>query len=298
MERPGRETSRLQNDVTRRIDDFQRRGVLIPKMADHYKKAIQKARGNPIKFKVFLKQVQEDLDRLDNEATPVPPQISPTSSTLSSGTSASVSAFTEIASAVTSNASSSLLKSSVASGFSRPELRPSAAAEKRGSGPPVRRKSELEQAFSQRSLRSVGQGTTSGNNVSSVTQPSTQRHAPEPRKPLRMIMETTDNDSDVGDDQMQELFVEMCFFARLGYVQPPCCLRCTYKEALMDKNENMHCSRWVIWRKDTRILLHPLEMQGNLLMVQCRAARKLLAGEIVNGYRWSPERQEIYSIGS
>eukprot|EP00535_Pseudo-nitzschia_heimii_P003296 CAMPEP_0197180532 /NCGR_PEP_ID=MMETSP1423-20130617/5110_1 /TAXON_ID=476441 /ORGANISM="Pseudo-nitzschia heimii, Strain UNC1101" /LENGTH=229 /DNA_ID=CAMNT_0042630621 /DNA_START=105 /DNA_END=790 /DNA_ORIENTATION=+ len=28
-----------------------------------------------------------------------------------------------------------------------------------------------------------------------------------------------------------ELFVETCFFARLGFVQPPCCMSCTYKEA-------------------------------------------------------------------
>ena len=120
MERPGREISRLQSDVLRRIDDFQRRGILIPKMADHYKKAIQKARANPIKFKVFLKQMTEDLDRMDNDSGPPRSQGgSPTSSTFSSGTSTSASAFTEIASATSSNTSSVFLNKNTVPSLSR-----------------------------------------------------------------------------------------------------------------------------------------------------------------------------------
>jgi hypothetical protein len=64
---------------------------------------------------------------------------------------------------------------------------------------------------------------------------------------------------------VQQLFVEMCFFARLGFVQPPCCLQCTYKESILEKHlrsqhninpdgilvqPNRNCQRWVAWRKD------------------------------------------------
>ena len=113
-----------------------------------------------------------------------------------------------------------------------------------------------------------------------------------------MVVDVTDAATQIGDEQMQELFVEMCFFARLGYVQPPCCLRCTYREALKDGNAQSNCPRWVIWRKDTNQLLHPNQLEGNLLMVQCRAAGRLLAGKTIDGYTWSAERQEIYPDGS
>jgi hypothetical protein len=312
MERHGRETSRLQSDVMRRIDDFEKRGLLIPKMADHYKKAIQKARGNPIKFKVFLKQMMEDLDRMDNES--VPPQSqgggSPTSSTFSSGTSTSASAFTEIASATSSNTSSVFLNKNTSSHLSRPGVdKMGGNTDGAHSYLKPGNQTTQPQATSQTNhhhLRSVYQKKASSTlaeipenqqetnqNRNFVSQKN--RTVIHQQSPLIVNVESS---APVNDDQLQELFVEMCFFARLGYVQPPCCLRCTYREALMDKNENSNCSRWVIWRKDTSKLLHPHEMKDNLLMVQCRAARRLLGGQIVNGCKWSANRQEIHSIES
>jgi len=75
----------------------------------------------------------------------------------------------------------------------------------------------------------------------------------------------------------KELFVEMCFFARLGYVQPPCCLQCLYQEAMENTSTNHHCERWVVFRKDTTIPLHPDYLQENIAFVRCCTVRQLLA---------------------
>ena len=329
MDRKGRESGRLQSDLTRRLDDFQKRGLLSAKMTEHYKMNIVKVRQNPLKFKPFVEQVQKDLDRIEseNEETKAPPvtTASPTSSTFSSGTSASVSAFTEIASAVNSNASSVLLNKHPSSILSRSDLRKHTDSSENQRGADKHIKwgdnasktsgiSELAQAFERRnSLRPIDTkkvGKSSGafenrNNASengtttSAFQRLERKHggSSAPRS-SPMIVELQDAATQMGDEQMQELFVEMCFFARLGYVQPPCCLRCTYREALKDGNAQSHCPRWVIWRKDTTQLLHPHKLEGNLLMVQCRAAGRLLAGKKIEGYEWSIERQGVYSDGS
>jgi hypothetical protein len=121
--------------------------------------------------------------------------------------------------------------------------------------------------------------------------------------------------------QIQELFVEMCFFARLGFVQPPCCLQCTYRDcndtsptptnnqqqhhrhhhpvATSSNSNNKHhntarsCQRWVVWRKDANTLLHPNLLDGNVLIVQCQAAQRLLAGHQVDGCYWDAENKQV-----
>jgi hypothetical protein len=81
------------------------------------------------------------------------------------------------------------------------------------------------------------------------------------------------------EDTRKELFVEMCFFARLGYVQPPCCLHCLYQEAIeKSAKPNHNCERWVAFRKDTTIPLHPDFLAENIAFVRCHTVRKLLPG--------------------
>jgi hypothetical protein len=101
--------------------------------------------------------------------------------------------------------------------------------------------------------------------------------------------------ADFDEDQMKELFVEMCFFARLGFVQPPCCLQCTYRESIHKKDPKKACQRWVVWRKDVQQLLHPDRLDGNILIIKCHVARSLLAGENVDGREWDTERQVVFS---
>jgi hypothetical protein len=95
------------------------------------------------------------------------------------------------------------------------------------------------------------------------------------------------------EHQLQELFVEMCFFARLGFVQPPCCLQCTYRESIPKKTPKTDCQRWVVWRKDAEKLLHPNRLDGNILIIQCHVARSLLAGESVDGREWDTEQKQV-----
>ena len=315
MDRKHTGTGRLQSDVTRRLDDLEKRGLLSAKMTEHYKMTLVKARSNPVKFKLYAEQVQKDLDRISNEnqqGEPTPPQTSPTASTFSSGSSASVSAFTEIASAANSNASSAIGSKGPISVFSRASAANSQTSDKQsrwGDRSKVSARSELAQAMEKRGLRPGDTKKPLPKPVSESRNDAPEKHATETISGNRldqkshvapsrspMVMEV--HDTSVGEEQMQELFVEMCFFARLGYVQPPCCLRCTYREALKDGNVQSQCPRWVIWRKDTDQLLHPNQMEGNLLMVQCRAAGRLLAGKTIEGYAWSAERQEVCLDGS
>jgi len=80
------------------------------------------------------------------------------------------------------------------------------------------------------------------------------------------------------DTALQELFVEMCFFARLGLVQPPCCLPCAYAEAREPHAQNNDCcNNWVIWRRDANLPLHPETLGDNLVFVRCHAVRRLLS---------------------
>ena len=89
--------------------------------------------------------------------------------------------------------------------------------------------------------------------------------------------------------KIANLFVETCFFARLGFVQPPCCLQCTYRESMKEAEPLRSCSRWVIWRKDAKTILHPHHLAENAVAVQCHAARKLLAGELVDSHKWDKQ---------
>eukprot|EP00536_Pseudo-nitzschia_multiseries_P003672 jgi/Psemu1/186368/e_gw1.57.72.1 len=93
----------------------------------------------------------------------------------------------------------------------------------------------------------------------------------------------------LSEDSISELFVETCFFARLGFVQPPCCMACTYKEALKGNIPDLKCQRWVVWRKNAKKIFDPsnnTDMGDNAIIVQCQSARKLISGKIVEHYQW------------
>jgi hypothetical protein len=111
----------------------------------------------------------------------------------------------------------------------------------------------------------------------------------------------------LSNDQLQNLFVEMCFFARLGCVQPPSCLPCAYNQVCPDASETTHlsqistekqetkCTNLVVWRinANTSHLLHPDKLKGNLLVLTCCTARKLMNGESVQTMKWDGKNKKL-----
>eukprot|EP00980_Cylindrotheca_fusiformis_P007142 scaffold1501_cov130-Cylindrotheca_fusiformis.AAC.11 len=97
----------------------------------------------------------------------------------------------------------------------------------------------------------------------------------------------------LSEKEIADLFVETCFFARLGFIQPPCCMQCTYREALEKATANEKCGRWVIWRMDATKTLHPNQMGENTIAIKCHAARALLSGEHVDRYEWNKSRRHL-----
>ncbi|KAL3908338.1 MAG: hypothetical protein SGARI_003108 [Bacillariaceae sp.] len=90
----------------------------------------------------------------------------------------------------------------------------------------------------------------------------------------------------LSDDDIATLFAETCFFSRLGFVQPPCCMHCTYREAMQQAAPRLDCKRWVIWRRNANIALNPSNISENTIAVQCHTARKMIAGNVVESYKW------------
>ena len=131
------------------------------------------------------------------------------------------------------------------------------------------------------------------------------------RSPESLSGETT-------DAKLRDLFVEMCFFARLGFLQPPSCLRCAYSDARMAKAKGpdqqqeedddydgqgegekkwRHCARPIVWRKDATRPLHPEQLgEGGLLVLKCRMAEAWLRGDVRGGLRWDPKRRKLISV--
>ena len=95
------------------------------------------------------------------------------------------------------------------------------------------------------------------------------------------------------ENYLQELFCEMCFFARLGFVQPPSCLQCVYKESIQGIPADSNCARFVVWRKNARALLHPQQLEENIVLVECKAVRSLLEGKTVDAHQWDKERRQL-----
>ena len=101
------------------------------------------------------------------------------------------------------------------------------------------------------------------------------------------------------EDTIQACFVEMCFFARLGFIQPPCCLQCVYRESIENKAMNPNCSNLVVWRKDANATLHPNGLAGNLVLLHCHEVRKLTGQQGTNdalSVRWDVAKRELVPI--
>jgi len=123
---------------------------------------------------------------------------------------------------------------------------------------------------------------------------TTNRNVNEARRPT--IVPPRDLANILSEHAISELFVETCFFARLGFVQPPCCMSCTYREALKGNIPDMECQTWVIWRKNANQTFDPSNntvMSDNALVVQCHTARKLGCGKMVEGYQWGARQKML-----
>ena len=110
---------------------------------------------------------------------------------------------------------------------------------------------------------------------------------PSRKSKLPAITDPKSLKDDLSTEETEELFIQMCFFAKQGFIQPPCCLACTYNEAMNGAAPNTACSRWVVWRKDAKKQLRPGNLEDNLLVVRCSESRKLIEGRVATrGYRW------------
>eukprot|EP00956_Cyclotella_meneghiniana_P022825 scaffold43547_cov82-Cyclotella_meneghiniana.AAC.2 len=102
-----------------------------------------------------------------------------------------------------------------------------------------------------------------------------------------------------------DLFVTMCFFARLGFTQPPACLKCAYKSSGCGSNakkketitamttSNLKCYELVPWRIDANIPLHPDKLEGNVVFVTCNTARSLVNGDAYPSVRWDSKKKRL-----
>jgi len=88
------------------------------------------------------------------------------------------------------------------------------------------------------------------------------------------------------EEELGNMFVQTCFYARLGFIQPPCCLQCTYRESMKGATPNRQCGRWLIWRVDAKEVLEPSNLADNIIAVRCHAARKLLSGNLFESHKW------------
>ncbi len=126
-----------------------------------------------------------------------------------------------------------------------------------------------------------------------VTQPPLGNLTNRTQKKSEVIMQPKDLSKKISSDEVEELFVETCFYARLGFVQPPCCLQCTYRESLKDATPEPQCNRWVLWRQDAKHVLHPETLKENSIFVQCHVAKDLLAGKIVDSHKWDASKKVL-----
>lgn len=122
---------------------------------------------------------------------------------------------------------------------------------------------------------------------------------------VHKIDQSTASKFNLDSDQVSDLFVEMCFFARLGFLQPPCCLYCSFQQCPTNQKaadeiiqrETKQCHRYIIWRKDAKILLSRKSLAGNMLLIRCCDAQKLILGEEVlskeTAWRWDFTNQSM-----
>ncbi|KAL7475974.1 hypothetical protein ACHAW6_001865 [Cyclotella cf. meneghiniana] len=100
---------------------------------------------------------------------------------------------------------------------------------------------------------------------------------------------------DADNTTTADLFVTMCFFARLGFIQPPTCLKCAYRSSGCGANAHKKeltttslttCNNLVPWRVDASIPLHPDKLEGNVVFITCDTASSLVNGDAYPSIRW------------
>lgn len=113
---------------------------------------------------------------------------------------------------------------------------------------------------------------------------------------------------------MSDLFVTMCFFARLGFVQPPSCLKCAYRSSRKKKKKEEEdaigagvgiivdpetgslssCTELVPWRRDANVALHPDNgLEGNVVFLTCATAVSLVSGDAYPSIRWDARNRRL-----
>jgi hypothetical protein len=113
-----------------------------------------------------------------------------------------------------------------------------------------------------------------------------------------VIMDPSQLYNQVPTTLLQRWFCEMCFFARLGFLQPPCCLQCLHHEA-MHQGVHTHCQNMVLWRRNANHKLHPdtLHTPKLMLLVPCTAAKALTEGQVVqNDYYWDGKQRRLIQL--
>jgi hypothetical protein len=106
---------------------------------------------------------------------------------------------------------------------------------------------------------------------------------------------TSSTDPQHQQQSLKELFVEMCFYARLGYIQPPCCLQCAYQNSTQNAAATATCSRWVVWRRNAHEILHPDTLPDNIVFLPCSVAQSLLQSpnKTWDGYFWDSMQKQL-----
>lgn len=269
-------SSSMRNDaLVKRLAEYEARGWITRGDFHHYRELMQK-KG---KSEYYRKQIAKDLDVIASHQR----KSKSTGSVASSSVSGPASPTKSL-----SNSESPEL-------HSRPSL-----LRKSGSGS---RGAKQHVSWDEHTL---GNSEASASEFAAILEDDKENGASSSltTKKSSMILEPIDLWQGPGrltQTQLQELFVEMCFYARLGFVQPPCCLRCTYRDAMRNKQKvgpDLSCKRWVIWRKNAEYMLHPTGLDGNIIILQCHAARRLLVGDIVEGRQWDATRKQVVRSGA
>jgi len=82
------------------------------------------------------------------------------------------------------------------------------------------------------------------------------------------------------ENELEQAFVGMISFAKLGFMQAPSCLQCAYSSALKCQGsaindtkkfqETSLCQNLVVWRRDANILIQFSSLKGNAVVLRVR----------------------------
>lgn len=115
------------------------------------------------------------------------------------------------------------------------------------------------------------------------------------------ITDSIENDFKLDRNETERVFVEMCVFARLGFLQPPSCVRCVYNSVLkgnLSENDvdQVPCERIIAWRKDANKKIDSENMKGTLTFVKCHDAKKWANGHAADNMRWDQVMKKLQNV--